>query len=86
VKDAARGEEVKAYIVLQPDLTPKDVPPEMIFDHCKARLAAFKTPRYLEYRASLPKTPSEKIAKQKLIEEKPDLRDGSFDRVADAWL
>ncbi|MEO4000354.1 AMP-binding protein [Mesorhizobium sp. CAU 1732] len=86
VKDASRGEEVKAYLVLQPGTTPQDVPPEAIFEHCKTRLAAFKIPRFLEYRDSLPKTPSEKIAKQKLVAEKPDLRVGSFDRVAGAWL
>ncbi|HWK65722.1 MAG TPA: AMP-binding protein [Rhizobiaceae bacterium] len=86
VKDPQRGEEVKAYIVLKPGATPQDVPPQAIFDHCATRLAAFKIPRYLEYREALPKTPSEKIAKQKLVEEKPDLRAGSFDRVAYAWL
>lgn len=86
VKDAARGEEVKAYLVLQSGVTQADVPPEAVFEHCKARLAAFKIPRFLEYRESLPKTPSEKIAKQKLVAEKPDLRAGSFDRVAGAWL
>ncbi len=86
VKDHQRDEEVKAYIVLKPGATPQDVPPRAIFDHCATRLAAFKIPRYLEYREALPKTPSEKIAKQKLVEEKPDLRAGSFDRVSNAWL
>ncbi|WP_374684906.1 hypothetical protein [Mesorhizobium sp. J428] len=86
VKDTARGEEVKAYLVLQPGVKQADVPPEAVFEHCRARLAAFKIPRFLEYRESLPKTPSEKIAKQKLVAEKPDLRVGSFDRVAGAWL
>lgn len=86
VKDPARGEEVKAYIVLKPGFTPQDLPPQAIFDHCATRLAAFKIPRYVEFRDALPKTPSEKIAKQKLVEEKPDLRAGSFDRVSNTWL
>jgi crotonobetaine/carnitine-CoA ligase len=86
VKDPARGEEVKAYLVLQPGATPADVKPEIVFEHCRNRLAAFKIPRFLEYRDSLPKTPSEKIAKQKLAAEKPDLRVGSYDRTTGAWL
>jgi len=86
VKDAARGEEVKAYIVLQPGVSEAEASPEMIFEHCKSRLAPFKTPRYVEYRDALPKTPSEKIAKQKLIAEKTDLRVGSFDRVTNQWF
>ncbi len=86
VKDAARGEEVKAYLVLRPGVTPAEAPPEAVFAHCAARLAPFKIPRFLEYRDALPKTPSEKIAKQKLVAEKPDLRVGSYDRVAGAWL
>jgi acyl-CoA synthetase (AMP-forming)/AMP-acid ligase II len=86
VKDAARGEEVKAYIVLRPGVTPDEASPRAIFEHCSTRLAAFKIPRFIEYRDSLPKTPSEKIAKQKLVAERADLRAGSFDRVADAWL
>jgi acyl-CoA synthetase (AMP-forming)/AMP-acid ligase II len=86
VKDPTRGEEVKAYLVLQPGMTQRDVAPDAVFEHCKNRLAAFKIPRFLEYRDVLPKTPSEKIAKQKLVAEKPDLRVGSYDRVASAWL
>lgn len=86
VKDAARGEEVKAYLVLQPGVKQEDVSPEAVFEHCKSRLAAFKIPRFLEYRDSLPKTASDKIAKQKLASEKPDLRVGSYDRTVSAWL
>ena len=86
VKDPARGEEVKAYLVLRPGVSREDAPPQSIFDHCGTRLAAFKIPRFIEYRDSLPKTPSEKIAKQKLVAEKTDLRAGSFDRLTGAWL
>lgn len=86
VKDPVRGEEVKAYLVLKPGVKSEDLPPQAVFDHCATRLAAFKIPRFVEYRDALPKTPSEKIAKQKLVEEKPDLRVGSFDRVSNTWL
>ena len=34
----------------------------------------------------LPKTPSEKIAKQVLVQGVADLRSGSFDRIAGKWL
>ena len=45
----------------------------------------FKVPRYIAYHDSLPKTPSEKIAKQALIPGGADLRAGSYDRVERRW-
>jgi crotonobetaine/carnitine-CoA ligase len=86
VPDADRGQEVKACLVLQEGVTPADLPPEAVFAHCLAGLARFKVPRFLEYRANLPKTPSEKIAKHLLVAERPDLRAGAYDRVAGQWL
>ncbi|MGE0715577.1 MAG: class I adenylate-forming enzyme family protein [Alphaproteobacteria bacterium] len=85
VPDATRGEEVKAYVVLQPGLTPADVPPERILDHCAAGLARFKVPRYIAYRDAFPKTPSEKIAKRLIVEGETDLRLGAWDRVDGCW-
>jgi crotonobetaine/carnitine-CoA ligase len=85
VPDDARGEEVKVYVVLQPGLDPAAVPPERIVAHCAANLARFKVPRYIAYRDRLPKTASEKIAKQVLVQEAPDLRDSSYDRVENRW-
>ena len=86
VKDETRGEEVKAYVVLQPGLTRDQVPPQHIIDHCAARLARFKVPRYIAYATELPKTPSGKIAKKVLLQGTADLRAGSYDRVEDRWL
>ena len=86
VKDETRGEEVKAYVVLQPGLTQHSVPPQRIIEHCTSRLARFKVPRYIAYRTELPKTPSGKIAKRVLIQGVADLRAGSYDRVEDRWL
>ena len=57
--------------------------PEEVIEFCQQNLAAFKVPRYLEFRESLPKTPSERVQKQKLKEEKEDLTSGCYDRVAD---
>jgi crotonobetaine/carnitine-CoA ligase len=86
VPDPMRGEEVKAYIVLDPSLTPKDVPPDRIIAHCEANLARFKVPRFIAYCDQFPKTPSGKIAKKVLTQGVPDLRRGSYDRVEGRWL
>ncbi|WP_439577081.1 class I adenylate-forming enzyme family protein [Elioraea sp.] len=82
VADADRGQEVKACLVLQPGLTPADLPPAQVFAHCARDLARFKVPRFLEYRDALPKTPSQKVAKHVLLAERADLREGAIDRVA----
>jgi crotonobetaine/carnitine-CoA ligase len=58
------------------------VPPREIWDFCKPHLAAFKVPRYLEYRAELPKTPSSKVQKNILREESKQSKSNVFDRQA----
>lgn len=85
VPDELRGEEVKAYIVLQDGLTKENLPPEEIVEFAKSKLAYFKIPRYIEYADDLPKTPSEKVAKHKLINAKEDLRIDSYDAVEKKW-
>lgn len=85
VPDDTRGQEVKAYIVLQPDRRAGDLPIDAIFSHCERNLASFKVPRYLEFIDALPRTPSEKIAKGELIKSKEDLRVGAYDRVDRCW-
>lgn len=86
VRDRDRGEEVKAYVLLRPGLTDKDVTPQSILEHCRASLARFKCPRYLEYVEEFPRTPSNKISKVRLLDAKPDLRVGSFDAVTRQWI
>ncbi|MBV9783363.1 MAG: AMP-binding protein [Acidisphaera sp.] len=85
VPDPTRGEEVKIYVVLQPDHTRAGVPPERIVAHCAQHLAPFKLPRYIAYAAELPKTASGKIAKGQLVGGAADLRVGSYDRVEGNW-
>lgn len=85
VPDAQRGQEVKAVLVLQPGLTPADLPLERAIAHCEANLARFKVPRYFSFIDKLPKTPSEKIAKHVLTAGVADLRAGAFDRVDGVW-
>ena len=85
VPDELKGQEVKAYIVLKEGVTKEAVPPEEIINFAKTKLASFKVPRYIEYVKDLPMTPSERIAKHKLIAAKKDLREGSYDAVDKIW-
>ena len=79
VPDPIRGEEVKAYVVLNPG---EELTAQEIIGYCEQNMAAFKVPRYLEFRDSLPKTPSERVQKRMLREEKGDLTEGCYDRLA----
>jgi crotonobetaine/carnitine-CoA ligase len=79
VPDVERGEEVKAYIVLVAGETQASVPPEELTRFCADRLAPYKVPRYVEYRAEdFPRTPSMRVRKEVLRAERPDL-------AADCW-
>jgi len=79
VPDPMRNEEVKAYIMLADGKTAADVTPQDIQAHCVERLSKFKVPRYIAYVDDFPRTPSNKIAKNKLIAGVDDLRSGAFD-------
>ena len=83
VPDPIRDEEVKVYVVLKQGETPESVPPEDIIRWCEEKLAKFKVPRYIEYRDSLPRTETQKIAKAVLKSEKTDLTAGTWDRFAE---
>jgi len=82
VPDPIWGEEVKAYVVLKEGESEASLPPAAIFAHCAERLAAFKVPRYLEYRAELPRTASHRVRKEILRRERDDHAAGSHDRLA----
>lgn len=70
VSDDIRGEEVKAVLLLAEGISPDDVRPGDIIDHCAAHLAAFKVPRYLAYRtADFPRTPTMRVRKEDLRTE-----------------
>jgi acyl-CoA synthetase (AMP-forming)/AMP-acid ligase II len=85
VPDEHRGEEVKAYIRLRDGAGQDDSPPQAIIAHCKQHLAAFKLPRYIAYVEDFPRTPTGKVAKQRMIEAAADLRTGAYDLVDDLW-
>ncbi len=86
VPDVDRGQEVKACLVLKPGVDAKAFDVAGFLAYCTGHLAPFKVPRFVELRASLPKTPSEKVAKHVLVAEREDLRRGAYDRVSGSWL
>jgi crotonobetaine/carnitine-CoA ligase len=79
VPDRIRGEEVKVYVVPRPGGA---LTYEEILKFSEENLGAFKVPRYIEFRDSLPKTPSERVQKEKLKKERENLAEGCFDRLA----
>jgi long-chain acyl-CoA synthetase len=72
VVDATSGEAVKAYVVLKEGLTST---PEEIRDLCRNEefgLAAYKVPRFVEFRESLPETLVGKVLRRVLAEEEKE--------------
>ena len=67
------GEEIKACLRLQDGWTREKLPPQVVADSCARHLAAFKVPRYLAYVEDFPRTPTGKIAKERLKKETVDL-------------
>ena len=65
IKHESHGEEVKAVIALKPG---QKATVEDIMAYCKEKLAAYKYPRFIEFRDSLPKTATGKILKRELRE------------------
>ena len=63
VPHESHGEEVKAVVALSPGAKLAE---DELIDWCKERLAAYKYPRIVEFRDSLPKGPTGKILKREL--------------------
>jgi long-chain acyl-CoA synthetase len=74
IHDEYRGETVKAYVVLKPGETATE---EEIMDFCKQKLAAYKTPKLVEFRDSLPKSIIGKVLRKVLREEEEKKQKGS---------
>jgi long-chain acyl-CoA synthetase len=66
VPDSYRGEIVKAFVVLRPG---EQASTDEIREFAKARLAAYKVPRAVEFRDELPKTLIGKVLRRALVEE-----------------
>jgi long-chain acyl-CoA synthetase len=63
VPHPSHGEEVKAIVVRRPG---SHLDAEGVVAYCRERLAAYKYPRLVEFRDSLPKGPTGKILKREL--------------------
>jgi 2-aminobenzoate-CoA ligase len=59
--DEARGQIVKAYVVLQPGLTGDAAMTLALQEHTKATIAPYKYPRAIEYVSNLPRTQTGKL-------------------------
>ena len=66
VTDPKRGESIKSYIVLKPG---EHATAEQVIAYCRSNLAAYKVPRLVEFRDSLPKSGILKILRMTLREE-----------------
>jgi len=63
-----RGESVKAYIVLKPEVRGK-VTPEQIIEWSRQKMAAYKYPRVVEFVDELPVSGVGKVLKRVLREK-----------------
>jgi acyl-CoA synthetase (AMP-forming)/AMP-acid ligase II len=70
VEDSVLGEAVKAFIVPRKNA---NIDNEKVINFLKDKLPAYKLPKYIELRDSLPKNKSGKILKSKLKEEEKKL-------------
>jgi len=85
VKDAMRGEEVKAFVILKQGGDPNTVSPETIIAHCSVVLARYKLPRYVQYYSEFPRTSSNKIAKRRLLDGEGTAVTKTFDAATGSW-
>ena len=74
-------EDVMIWIVTRPG---HDLGIEELVRHCEARMAAYMAPRYVQFTDALPKTPTEKVEKYKLMER--GVTPETWDRDAVATL
>jgi long-chain acyl-CoA synthetase len=63
--DPVKGEVVKAFIAVRPDV---GLTAEEVEAFCRERMAAYKVPRLVEFVAEIPKSPTGKILKRVLRE------------------
>ena len=72
VPDDYWGESVKAIVVLKNGMTATE---DEVIGICRERLASYKKPKSVEFRAELPRSPTGKILKRKIREEYWESRD-----------
>ncbi len=69
VPDPEWGHRVTALVQPAEGVPPSDELATAILGHCDGRLARFKHPRTLEFRAMLPRTPTGKLSRSRMREE-----------------
>ncbi len=75
VTDRDKGERVKAYVVLKEG---QKVEAEDIVTFCKARLAPYKVPKFVEFMDEIPKNNAGKVVRR-LLREQPQNMDSAAD-------
>jgi len=76
VNDAYRGETPKAFIILKPEYENK-IKESDILEWCKDNMAAYKRPRFVEFRQELPKSAAGKLLRRILVDEENVKRSGA---------
>lgn len=74
IPDEYRGETVKAFVV---KMSGSDLSEDEIVAFCKERLAAYKVPKYVEFRDELPKSTVGKLLRRVLADEERAKQGGS---------
>jgi long-chain acyl-CoA synthetase len=70
VPDAEMGESVLAVVQLSDGGAGSERLAADLMLHCRSRLASFKCPRSVEFVAALPRTPTGKLLRRRLREER----------------
>jgi long-chain acyl-CoA synthetase len=69
IPDPSYGQDIAACVVLKPGAACDD---SELMAHCVAHLGRYKTPRLIRIVAALPKGPSGKVQRLKLLEMLPE--------------
>ncbi len=69
--DEARGQIVKAFVVLRPDRVGDEALAKELQEFVKARIAPYKYPRAVEFVTTLPRTATGKLQRYRLREARP---------------
>ncbi|MFB6832905.1 AMP-binding protein [Streptomyces hydrogenans] len=77
--DEVLGEELKAFVQLAAGGTGDRATAEAIIARVAERLARFKVPRYVEFVANFPRTPSERVSKPALRARETEAPGTTFD-------
>jgi len=76
VSDSYRGESPKAFIILKPEYV-NQIKESEILEWCKDNMAAYKRPRFVEFRQELPKSAAGKLLRRILVDEESNKRSGA---------